>query len=163
MRHKKNCFAVMLNKKIEKEHVYEGLGFPVVLRNVPMVQLRGVWTPDIDLNVLQRVVLLALSHHPEDLTGNQIRFIRLWLELTQVQFGELFGVTHPAVVKWEKKGNSGCKMSLTTQRDLRLWMLDQLLTKDADFRRAFKIIHSTEYSGKVHPLGFDVPVDLVAI
>lgn len=54
-------------------------------------------------------------------------------------------------------------MNLTTQRDLRLWLLDHLLTRDDDFRKAFKIIHTIEYTSKSHPLEFDVPVDLVAI
>ncbi|MGA8164695.1 MAG: hypothetical protein WB791_06685 [Waddliaceae bacterium] len=153
----------MKKQKVEKEVIYEGLGFPIVLRNVPMIELRKVWTLDIDLNILQKVVLLALAHHPSDMTGNQIRFVRNWLELTQTEFGKLFGVTHPAVVKWEKTGNKGSKMNLTTQRDLRLWLLDQLLSKDDDFRRAFKIIHMTDYSQPIEPLEFDVPTDLVAV
>lgn len=153
----------MRQQKIEKEIVYEGLGFPVVLRNVPMIEIRGVWTPDIDLNVLQKVVLLALAHHSADLTGNQIRFIRSWLGLTQSEFSKLFGITHPAIVKWEKTKNKASKMSLTTQRDLRLCLLDQLLTRDDDFRKAFKIIHMTEYTNAIQPLEFDVPVDLVAV
>ena len=153
----------MRHQKIEKEIVYDGLGFPVVLRNVPMIELRGVWTPDIDLNVLQKVVLLALAHHPADLTGNQIRFIRTWLGLTQSEFGKLFGVTHPAIVKWEKTENKASKMNLTTQRDLRLWLLDQLLIRDEDFRKAFKIVHMTEYTNAILPLEFDVPTDLVAV
>lgn len=153
----------MKKQKVEKEVIYEGLGFPIVLRNVPMIELRGVWTLDINLNILQKVTLLALAHHSCDITGNQVRFVRNWLNLTQMEFGKLFGVTHPAVVKWEKTGNKGSKMSLTTQRDLRLWLLDQLLAKDDDFRRAFKIIHITDYSQTVEPLEFDVPTDLVAV
>lgn len=153
----------MKKQKVEKEIVYEGLGFPVILRNVPMIELRGIWTLDIDLNILQKVVLLALAHHPSDLTGNQIRFIRTWLSLTQSKFGKLFGVTHPAIVKWEKTGDKSSKMSLTTQRDLRLWLLDQLLARDDDFRKAFKIVHMTDYSRQIHPLEFDVPTDLVAV
>ena len=153
----------MKRQKVEKEVVYKGLGFPVILRNVPMIELRGVWTLDINLNNLQKVVLLALAHKPSDLTGHQIRFIRTWLGLTQLQFGKLFGVTHAAIVKWEKAGNKGSKMNLTTQRDLRLLLLDQLLAKDDDFRQAFKIIHMTEYTERIQPLEFDVPTDLVAV
>jgi DNA-binding XRE family transcriptional regulator len=153
----------MKKQKIEKRFVYEGLGFPIVLKNVPMIEIRGVWTLNIDLNLLQKITLLALAHHPSDLTGNQIRFIRHWLNLTQFEFGKLFGVTHPAVVKWEKTEDKSSKMNLTTQRDLRLWLLDQLLTKDDDFRRAFKIVHMTAYSHAATPLEFDVPTDLVAI
>jgi len=153
----------MKKQKVEKEMVYNGLGFPVILHNVPMIELRGIWTLDINLNIFQKAVLLALAHQRSDLTGNQIRFIRNWLSLTQTEFGKLFGVTHPAIVKWEKAGNKGSKMTLTTQRDLRLLLLDQLLAKDDDFRRAFKIIHTTDYSHSIEPLEFDVPIDLVAV
>jgi hypothetical protein len=153
----------MKKQKVEKEIFYEGLGFPIILRNAPMIELRGVWTLDIDLNILQKIALLALAHHPSDLTGNQIHFIRNWLGLTQTEFGKLFCVTHPAVVKWEKAGNKRAKINLTTQRDLRLWLLDQLLTKDDDFRKAFKIVHMTDYSHGIEPLEFDVPTDLVAV
>lgn len=154
---------IMKKQKIEKEIIYEGLGFPIVLHNVPMVEIRGFWTIDVDLNTLQKVVLLALAHHPSELTGNQVRFIRNWLCLTQSEFGKLFGVTHVAVVKWEKAENKGSKMGLTTQRDLRLWLLDHLLTKDDEFRRAFKIIHMNDYSQPVQPLKFDIATDLVAV
>jgi hypothetical protein len=75
----------------------------------------------------------------------------------------LFGVTHSAVVKWEKSKNNRSKMNLTTQRDLRLWLLDRLLTKDEDFRKAFKIVHETKYSNRVELLKFDVPIDLIAV
>jgi len=153
----------MKKQKVEKEMIYEGLGFPIILRNAPMIKLREVWTLDVDLNILQKVVLLALAHHPSDITGNQIRFIRNWLSLTQTEFGKLFGVTHSAVVKWEKTKNTGSKINLTTQRDLRLWLLDHLLTQDDDFRKAFKIVHMTDYSHSIKPLEFDVPIDLVAV
>lgn len=153
----------MKKQKIEKVITYEGLGFPVILRNVPMIELRGIWTLDVNLNQLQKAVVLALAHNPSDLTGNQIRFIRNWLHLNQSEFGKLLGVTHPAVVKWEKTANNSSKMTLSTQRDLRLWLLDQVLTRDDDFRKAFKIIHMTDYSHPIEPLEFDVPIDLVAV
>lgn len=153
----------MANQKIEKEYVYEGLGFPIVLKNVPMIELRGIWTPDINLNTLQKVVLLALAHCQTELTGNQIRYIRSWLKLTQVEFGKLLGVTHPAIVKWEKSGNKKSKMNLTTERDLRLLLLDKLLPRDDDFRNAFRIVHITEFSQKNSLLEFDAPKELVAI
>lgn len=155
--------GTMTKQKIEKEYVYEGLGFPIILKNVSMIELRGIWTPDINLNVLQKIVLLALAHHPADLTGNQIRFIRLWLQLTQVEFGKLLGITHPAIVKWEKSENKTAKMNLTSQRDIRLLLLDKLLTRDDDFRKAFRTVHITKFSTKTTPLEFDAPKDLVAV
>ena len=152
----------MAKQKIEQEFVYHGLGFPIILRNVPMIELREVWTPDIDLNVLQKAVLLALAYHPIDLTGNQIRFIRVSLGLTQTTFGKLFGMTHPAIVKWEKTENRSSKMNLSTQRNLRIWLLDQLLLNDESFRKGFKIVHKTKYQRTIKPLELNVPTDLLA-
>ncbi len=83
--------------------------------------------------------------------------------MTQVAFGKLFGVTHLAVVKWEKVGDKASKINLTTQRGLRLVLLDKLLMKDDDFRRAFRIVYGMRFSGKITPLEFDVPIDLVTI
>jgi hypothetical protein len=48
-------------------------------------------------------------------------------------------------------------------KNLRLWLLDQILTRDEDFRRAFKIIHETNYSSKIYPVEVDASTGLVAI
>jgi DNA-binding XRE family transcriptional regulator len=153
----------MKKHKIEKEFTYTGLGFPVILKNVPMIELRGVWGLDINLNTLQKVVLIGLSQRQTELTGNQIRFIRSWFELTQVDFGNLLGVTHPAVVKWEKSADKIAKITLTTQRDLRLLILDQLLNTDEDFRNAFRNIHNLKFTQGDEPLTLNIPIDLIAI
>ena len=152
----------MKKKKIEPQFIYKGLGFPILLKNVPMVDIRGVKTPDINLNLLQIAVLLALAFSPVALTGNQVRYIRLWLELNQTEFGALLGVTHPAVVKWEKTKNEASKITLTTQRDLKALLLDKLLDRDEDFRTAFRKIHLSKISNKIEPLEFDAQKDLVA-
>lgn len=153
----------MNKRKIEKKYEYVGLGFPVILYRVPMVDVRGVWTPDIDYNALQRVVLLALSHYPSSLTGDHIRFIRSWLGATQSAFGDLFGVTHTAVVKWEKSGDKSAKIILTTERDIRMMILDQLLKKAEDFRNAYRVIHGLDFCADPAPLEIDTQTDLVAI
>ena len=153
----------MAKRKIKKKYIYDGLGFSIVLRNIPMIELRGVWALDINLNILQKVVLLELAQHPSDLTGNQIRFIRTWLDLTQTEFGNLLGVTHPAVVKWEKSGDKPSRMNLTIQRDMRLLLLDKLLVRDEDFRKAFRVVHVTEFSSETELLEFDLSKDLVAV
>ena len=57
--------------QLKEKKILYGLGFSVILRNVPMIKLRGTWVLDLNLNFLQKVVLLALAHHPVDLTGNQ--------------------------------------------------------------------------------------------
>jgi hypothetical protein len=153
----------MKNRKIEREYEYQGLGFPVVLQMVPMVEIRGVWTPEIDYNSLQRVVLLALAYYPSALTGHHIRFIRSWLELTQSAFGDLLGVTHTAVVKWEKAEERSARIILTTEREIRMIILDHLLKKAEDFRQAYRVIHKLDFSQEPEPIEINTQRDLIAI
>lgn len=90
----------MPDKKVEKRFVYEGFGFPVVFRNVPMAKVRGVWTPQVDYNKLARDVALALARKPARLTGSEIRYIRLFFEMTLESFGRRFS-------PWPLPGGAG--------------------------------------------------------
>lgn len=153
----------MTKQKIQEEFVYEGLGFPIILKNVPMIFIRDSWVLDINLNTFQKVVLLGLAFHKYLLSGNQIRFIRLWLGLTQTEFGKLLGVTHPAVVKWEKSGNEPSKMTLAIERDLRFRILDRILCEDKIFRKAFRDIFERRFSSNMQPLHFDVQKEFETI
>ena len=72
----------MSDKKLQKEYVDHGFGFPIRLRNVPMVKVRRTWTPDLNYEALAVAVLKALCFKPVRLTGNEIRFIRLNATMT---------------------------------------------------------------------------------
>src|ERR1700733_5685147 len=120
----------MKNKK-KKTFVFEGLGFPVKLINVPMKKEFGEWYIDIDMNKLMHVVLGALVHKPAALTGGEIGFIRSYLKMTAVAFGKAFGVSHVAVLKWETNEN---QISPSLDFYIRLYILDYLRAKDKEFR-----------------------------
>lgn len=109
-----------MKKKRIKKFIYEGLGFPIVLKNVPMIEMYGEQIPDIDYNALQKVVLLSLCHKPMPLTGNEIKFIRKYFEMTLIEFGKKFGCSHAAVIKWEKHGNRFAKIEPTSDVCIRL-------------------------------------------
>jgi DNA-binding transcriptional regulator YiaG len=94
----------MKNKKTET-FVYNGLGFPVKLINVPMIKVLGKWAMNINLNKLQLAALRALLNKPSPLTGDELRFIRKFLNMSKAEFGEIFGVSHVAVGKWENGKN----------------------------------------------------------
>ena len=110
-------------RKRQGRFLYNGFGFPVLLLDVPMVQVRGDWTPDVDYNQLARRLLLALAGSPVRLIGNEIRFIRHSLSMTLEQFAQRFGVTHPAVIKWEQTGNRSTSMTWAVEKDIRLEIL----------------------------------------
>ena len=115
----------MSERRIQKEFVDRGFGFPVRLRNVPMVRVRGVWTPDLNYEELANAVIEALCFKPVRLTGNEIRFIRLKSQMTLQGFAARFGVTHPSVMKWEKQADEPTRVSWSTEKDIRLFALLQ--------------------------------------
>ncbi len=127
----------MKNSRI-KQYEYDGLGFPIILLNVPVREVRGGLVPDIDYNLLQRSVLSTLSYKTSPLTGSEVRFIRQYLEMTLSEFANLFGVTHATVIHWEKAKNEFAKLSPTTELCIRLTILDVLHANNKEFRDMFR-------------------------
>ena len=126
----------MKERKVET-FVYEGLGFPVTLIKCPMKKVFGEWVLDINLAKLQLDMLKALIHKPVPLTGSELRFIRKYLELSATAFGKLVGVSHPAVLKWEK---DQAHISPPTEIYIRLYVLQNLQAKDKEFRNLYEEI-----------------------
>lgn len=112
--------------KVCDKYIDRSLGFPVKLLDVPMRKIRGEWVVDIDPNRFEQAVLWRLVNKAGALTGNEIRFIRHWMELTMSEFGKELGVTHAAVVKWEKQANSPTNMALGTDFLVRFKLLAEL-------------------------------------
>lgn len=127
-----------MEKKRIKRFVYEGLGFPVILVDVKMSKVMGVWTPDIEYNKLQKVVLLALCHKPFPLTGHELRFVRNYFEMTLEMFGKQIGVTHVAVLHWEKTKNKPAKIHPAAELYIRLFILEKLKMNNQVFRETFR-------------------------
>jgi len=122
----------------QREFVYRGFGFPVILLNVPMVRVRGEWTPDVNYAALQRRLLAMLVEKPARLTGDEVRFIRLAHDMTVAAFAQRFAVTHPAVLKWQAAGVSPTEMVWSTEKDVRLFILTQLHAAPRKFARAYQ-------------------------
>lgn len=140
--------------KIQKEFIDTGFGFPVQLLNVPMVKVRGQWTPQLNYNELGRVLLRALSHKPSRLTGNEIKFIRTHFEMTLQSFAKRFCVTHVGVMKWEKCLNRPTSMNWATEKDIRLFVLTRLAVKAQEFASLYDELQFAP-EGKVEPIHLD--------
>ena len=123
---------------MSRRFVYHGFGFPVTLLNVPMARLRGAWTPDVNYEHLERAILLALAGKGARLSGREVRFIRLAFELTLQEFARRFGVTHPAVLKWEKAGARATGMGWSTEKDVRLFVWSRLEREPGKFVEAYR-------------------------
>jgi len=111
--------------KIQKSFVDYGFGFPVVLIDVPMIEVQGKWTPHLNYKKYANGVLEALAHKPARLTGNEIKFIRHKFEMTLQEFAKRFGQkSHQAVMKWEDFGDKPTSMLWTTEKDICLAIMD---------------------------------------
>lgn len=112
---------------MERKHVerftYDGLGFPIVLVDISLVNVWGIWTPAIDYNKLQKTVLLELSQKPGPLTGNEVHFIRIYFEMSLEVFGKHLEVTQAIVLNWEKAKNKSAKISPEIELSLRLFVI----------------------------------------
>lgn len=119
-----------MKTKIQKEYVDVGFGFPVYLQNVPMVHVRGIWTPKVNYKRLSEMLLQMLVEKPSRLTGNELKFIRNKLQMTLKAFAERFYVTHPAVLKWEKSEDKPTNMNWATEKDIRLYVYHSVSKED---------------------------------
>jgi DNA-binding transcriptional regulator YiaG len=150
-----------MEKKKRKTFIFEALGIPIKLVNVPMKKVLGEWCIDIDMNKLMRVVLVALVHKPTALFGNELGFIRSYLKMTTTEFGKIFGVTHTAVLKWENNEN---QISPALDLYIRFYILDHLCAKDKEFRSLYHELPlekiSKKEKGKIHPIRIDAQEDL---
>jgi DNA-binding transcriptional regulator YiaG len=131
--------ARTLERKVLDRFVYEGFGFPVVLVQVPMVRVRREWTPDVNFDALSKRLLKAVAEKLARLTGAEVRFVRHSLSMTLEEFASRFGVTHPAVLKWEGCGNHPTAMSWAIEKDIRLEILRSFARlKPSEFLDAYR-------------------------
>lgn len=133
-----------MKTKTEKSYIYEGLGFPIQLINVPMIEIRGEFILDIDFNKLQKAVLLHLIHKKTPLTGNEVQFVRKYFSLNVTAFGCLFGYSHSAILKWENQGDAFAKIAPTTEMYLRFYILNFLQKDGSDFKELYNEIRILE-------------------
>jgi DNA-binding XRE family transcriptional regulator len=127
-----------MSKKIAKQFEYDGLGFPIMLLNVPLINIRGVEVPDINYNILQKNVLFILCQKSFPLTGNEVRFIRQFFKMNFTQFANTFGVTYASVIHWENSKNNLAKITPSTELCIRLYILDFLHANNKLFRETFR-------------------------
>ena len=97
-----------------------------------------MWVLDIDYNMLAQTVLLYLANKPENLTGNEIRFIRYYFDVTLRDFAHRLGIKHPTVIKWEKNKDRRADVTWGIEKDIRLFILDRLCKSNKEFRQSYK-------------------------
>lgn len=121
-----------MNKKIVKNYTYTGLGFPVELHNVEMIEIEGEFQPKIDVRKVATAAMKSLISQKERLTGNQIKFIRTYFSMTLREFAKVVNESHMAVKKWEDFGDDATNMDRNIEIMLRLHIFDQVVIKTTD-------------------------------
>lgn len=125
-------------EKILEKYIDYGYGFPIVIKNAPMIKVRGVWTLNTNHKILKSKVLAYLATHKGRLTGSHVKFIRLCLEMTLVQFAQFLGVSHPAVLKWEKTIDKPTGMAWSTEKDIRLLAFSKVSKSGKEFLHLYQ-------------------------
>lgn len=154
----------MATHKLET-FIYEDLGFPIQLIDAPMRKILGEWVLDIDLNQLQEAVLKLLIQQPTPLGSGELRFIRKFLEMTTTGFGEIFGVTHAAIIKWENGHLPPPSMDLC----IRMYVLERLHAKNAEFGKLFhkvsiaKLAEAKKRKARLKPLVFKPNLSITSL
>lgn len=123
--------------KILSKYIDKGLGFAVELRDVPLISFRDDWVLDVSPDDIASAVYRHMHSFAGRFTGNHIRFIRHHNRMTMEEFADRFGVTQPAVQKWERKGDEPTGMAWGTEKDIRLMIAEQTTSSDRMFRRAY--------------------------
>jgi DNA-binding transcriptional regulator YiaG len=122
-----------------KEYEYHGLGLPVKLKQVELVKIRGDWYPKIDI---EQVAVELFEHllqkaQTTPLTGEEIEFIRIHLDLSQTQFSQVLNIARTTLVRWEQAGSKVPKTRKPYQTVLQ--KLVQELSKASTVRPALAI------------------------
>jgi DNA-binding transcriptional regulator YiaG len=142
-----------MKTKTLKYFTYDGLGFPIKLQNVLMLLVDGEWTPKIDVRKVAENAIRELPYQKERLSGNQIKFIRTYFEMSLREFAsQVVNESHNAVAKWEKFGTESTNMDENIESMLRLYIIDKVSTKSKrqaqDFLNSFRQIRSMNFLKK---------------
>ncbi len=140
------------NTKIVKKFIYQGLGFPVILRNVLFHKVRKEWLPKIDVEEIARIVFEKLPSKPSKLTGNEIKFIRTYLGKSKTSFAEIFKLSHTAVAKWEKAEDLVAPILPAQEIVLRLYLEDNLNVSGREFYKTYKNAETSVHSEDEIPM-----------
>jgi DNA-binding transcriptional regulator YiaG len=126
-----------MRKKIEKRYIYTGLGFPVELHNVEMIEIDGTLHPKIDVRKVAASVIESLITQQTRFTGNQVKFIRTYFSMSLRQFAKVVNESHTAVSKWESLADKATNMDVNIESMLRLYICDQVMIQNKHKKTEF--------------------------
>lgn len=88
-----------------KTYIYNGLGFPIELHDVEVVQHGDEIHPKLDIRNISEQTIKSLVFREDNLTGNQIKFIRTYVCMSTEKFAEAIHRNYFYIDKLESLGN----------------------------------------------------------
>jgi len=117
-------------KKIIEKYIFEGLGFPVALRNVIVDKYDGEEFPDINFNELELWVVRALIVSPRALLGAHLKFLRKFMKASLRDASDAIGISHAQIKNWEDKADEQTGMSPEVERRFKNLVLSYLMAME---------------------------------
>ncbi len=135
----------------KREFIYEGLGFPVYIKNVRTRAVLGEEVPVINHAELEKQVFELLLWSKSKLSGSQLSFVRTYLGYSQDKFAKALGLkNHGRVSQWEKMEEEASGMNSATELGVRMLMANYL-GKVEEFSAGFEAILSGDLSEPIPP------------
>jgi len=106
---------------IKEKYIYSGLGFPVILKNVEVIKIRGFETPKINFDNLMYYTVKKLARLQTRLSGSHIYFIRKYFEFSLKDFVNLFYL--PSIKELEEFENNKKKMNWIFEKNIRFFII----------------------------------------
>lgn len=150
----------MSTKKTQKNYLYNGLGFPVLLKTAEFRLVGQKWLLKVDVKKVAEAVIRALPSKPVGLTGAEIKFARTYFDLSKRKLAEELNVSHTAVNKWEDADQEKAKMDSSLEILFRSYIKLKLNEEEADFSNFFRglLDGSKKFSEEVEPQPLEIAV-----
>ncbi len=125
-------------QKIVKEYKYSDLGIDIILKDVVLYKIGREWLPKIDIEKLSKRIFSIFPFRAAPFSGNEILFIRTYLQMSKSEFGQELKVSHTAVAKWEKSGKKISSMDIVTELLLKMIMAEKSGASASKYQEIFK-------------------------
>lgn len=127
-----------MKTKIVKEYKYSDLGIDIILKDIVLYKIGREWLPKIDIEKLSKRIFSLLTYRAASFSGNELLFIRTYLQMSKSEFGRELKVSHTAVAKWEKSGKKISSMDIGTELLLKMIMAEKSGATASKYKEIFK-------------------------
>lgn len=134
------------------DYEYFGAGIPAIISEVTLEPFGNDLIPLLDFEAVDRYLAKEVVLKKSRLNGNEVRFLRQWLDLSMSELAAHFGYTAPAVHKWQLRGDKSAGMHWSAECQLRLMVLDKLGVRATAFRDAFRGMARPFAAGSLTPI-----------